>query len=225
METREEVAIDRQNTFYLEYGKRILDVLGALAGLMITSPILGLCAIAIHLDSPGPIIFRQWRVGQAGDPFQILKLRTMVQHADRQGPKLTGSGDARITRVGKWLRKTKLDEIPQLLNVLRGEMSLVGPRPEVPEYVVTYSRQQRKLLEFKPGMTGPASLAFIEEERLLARHPDSESFYVGTILARKLELDLAYCQSASFVGDIKLLLCTILRLFDSTRENRGHTQA
>ncbi|MGD0693661.1 MAG: sugar transferase [Terriglobia bacterium] len=225
METREEVAIDRQSTFYLEYGKRILDVLGALAGLMITSPILGLCAIAIHLESPGPIIFRQWRVGQAGDPFQILKLRTMVQHADRQGPKLTGSGDARITRVGKWLRKTKLDEIPQLLNVLRGEMSLVGPRPELPEYVVTYSRQQRKLLEFKPGMTGPASLAFIDEERLLARHPDIESFYVGTILARKLELDLAYCQMASLVGDFKLLFRTILRLFDSTRENRGHTQA
>jgi len=149
----------------------------------------------------------------------------MVQHADRQGPKLTGSGDARITRVGKWLRKTKLDEIPQLLNVLRGEMSLVGPRPELPEYVVTYSRQQRKLLEFKPGMTGPASLAFIDEERLLARHPDIESFYVGTILARKLELDLAYCQMASLVGDFKLLFRTILRLFDSTRENRGHTQA
>lgn len=223
--TRQGVASDHRNTFYLRRGKRILDGLGALVGLIITSPILGFCAIAIHLDSPGPIFFRQWRIGEHGKPFRIFKLRTMVRDADQKGPKLTAAGDCRITRVGKWLRRTKLDEIPQLFNVLRGEMSLVGPRPEVPQYVATYTREQKKLLDFKPGITGPASLEFIEEEQLLASEPDRENLYVSTVLARKLELDLAYCQSTSFLGDVRLVLRTIGKLLVSTKRKRGEPQA
>ncbi len=220
-ETKQEIATDRRKTFYVQHGKRMLDVLGALAGLIIISPILGFCAIAIRLDSPGPVFFRQWRTGVRGRPFQIFKLRTMVQDADEKGPKITAAGDGRITRFGKWLRKTKLDEIPQLINVLRGEMSIVGPRPEVPEYVAAYSPEQRRLLEFKPGITGPASLKFIEEEHLLATDPDRENFYVRTVLARKLEIDLAYCQRIGFLGDVRFVLCTIGKLLNPAKQKRG----
>ena len=224
-ETGREVAIDRRNTFYLQHGKRILDVLGALAGLITTSPILGFCAIAIYLDAPGPVVFRQWRIGEQGKPFQIFKLRTMVRDADQKGPRLTAAGDCRITRVGKLLRKTKLDEIPQLFNVLRGEMSFVGPRPEVPEYVATYTSEQKKLLELKPGITGPASLEFIEEEKLLATDPDRENLYVSTVLARKLELDLVYYQTASFAMDINLILSTLRNLLVPPKGKREDFKA
>jgi lipopolysaccharide/colanic/teichoic acid biosynthesis glycosyltransferase len=224
-ETGREAAIDRRKTFYLQHGKRILDVLGALAGLIITSPILGFCAIAIYLDSPGPVFFRQWRIGEQSKPFQIFKLRTMVRDADQKGPKLTAAGDCRITRVGKCLRKTKLDEIPQLFNVLRGEMSFVGPRPEVPEYVATYTPEQKKLLEVKPGITGPASLEFIEEEKLLTTDPDRENFYVSTVLARKLELDLVYYQTASVAMDIKLILSTLRILLRTPKGKREGSKA
>jgi lipopolysaccharide/colanic/teichoic acid biosynthesis glycosyltransferase len=149
----------------------------------------------------------------------------MVRDADQKGPKLTAAGDCRITRVGKCLRKTKLDEIPQLFNVLRGEMSFVGPRPEVPEYVATYTPEQKKLLEVKPGITGPASLEFIEEEKLLTTDPDRENFYVSTVLARKLELDLVYYQTASVAMDIKLILSTLRILLRTPKGKREGSKA
>lgn len=208
-----------RNTFYVRIGKRLCDVILSLVGLIITSPLLLLCAIAIWLDSRGPTFYRQWRVGQHGTPFRIIKLRTMVQGADQRGLRLTASGDARITRVGKWLRKTKMDEIPQLLNVLCGEMSLVGPRPEVPEYVATYNSEQRQVLNFKPGITGPASLAFVDEEQWLAGQPNQEDFYTTAVLGRKLALDLLYCQEVTFWGDVRLIFGTITALATSTRRN------
>jgi lipopolysaccharide/colanic/teichoic acid biosynthesis glycosyltransferase len=194
--------------------------LGALLGLVMSSPVVLLCGIAIWLDSRGPVFYRQERVGQHGRPFQIVKLRTMIAGADKRGSKLTAFGDRRITRVGNFLRTTKLDEIPQLLNVLRGEMSLVGPRPEVPENVSTYTRTQRKVLDVKPGLTGPASLAFINEEQVLASQPDIENFYLRIIMPAKLELDLAYCRTISLLGDIKLILLTVARTILRT-EDRG----
>ncbi len=209
-----------RSTLYSRLGKRVLDVVFALAGLAITSPLLLLCAVAIRIDSRGPIFFRQRRVGQQGRFFQIIKLRTMVDQADRNGLKLTASGDSRITPVGKWLRRTKMDEIPQLLNVLRGEMSLVGPRPEVPEYVAAYNNNQRRIFELKPGITGPASVAFVDEETLLAGQPDKHSFYLQTLMPRKLELDLAYCEKVSFIADIKLILGTLGRLFNLVKVER-----
>jgi lipopolysaccharide/colanic/teichoic acid biosynthesis glycosyltransferase len=199
--------------FYIRFGKRIFDTLGAVGALVIVGPFLFLCAVALRLESRGPVFYRQWRVGQYGKPFRLIKLRTMVDGADKQGPKITASGDARITRVGKVLRKTKVDELPQLLNVLRNEMSLVGPRPELPEYTMKYSLDEKKVLDVKPGITGPASLAYINEERLLASRTDRESFYVNTIMRRKLQVDLAYCRRLSFLEDLKTILLTAGALF------------
>jgi lipopolysaccharide/colanic/teichoic acid biosynthesis glycosyltransferase len=199
--------------FYVRHGKRIFDVIGAMVALVIASPILLLCALAVLLESRGPVFFRQWRVGKNGKPFQVFKLRTMIHGADKRGPKITASGDTRITRVGRVLRKTKIDELPQLFNVLRNEMSLVGPRPEVPEYTVKYSLVERKVLDVQPGITGPASLAHINEEQLLAGRTDKEHFYVNTIMRHKLEIDLGYCRNVSFFEDLKNILLTVGALF------------
>lgn len=202
-----------ENGFYIRFGKVAFDIVGAAVALAVVSPVLFLCAVAIRLESRGPVFFRQWRVGRNGKPFRVIKLRTMMHGADRQGPKITASGDPRITRVGRFLRNTKIDEFPQLLNVLRDEMSLVGPRPEVPEYTAKYSLAERNVLEVKPGITGPASLAHVNEEQLLATRTDKEHFYVSTIMRRKLELDLAYCRRISFFEDLKNILRTAGVLF------------
>ncbi len=198
----------RGGGLYLRLGKRIVDTVGALVGLGVTSPVLLLCAVAVRLDSRGPILYRQRRVGQYGKTFQIFKFRTMIDGTDKHGSKLTAFGDARITRVGKVLRKTKLDEMPQLLNVVRGEMSLVGPRPEVPEYTEKYTPKERMVLEVRPGITGPASLAYIDEERLLATAADQEKFYVNTIMRRKLRVDLAYCRNICLLEDVRIIFWT-----------------
>lgn len=199
--------------FYVRFGKRVFDFIGAAAGLVIAAPFLFLCALAVRLESRGTIFFRQWRVGQNGKPFQMIKFRSMVPGADKQGLKITASGDPRITKVGRLLRRSKMDELPQLFNVLRGEMSLVGPRPEVPEYTAKYSLDERKVLEVKPGITGPASLSHIDEEQLLAGRTDKEHFYVTTIMRRKLQIDLAYCNQVSFREDARNLLWTAGALF------------
>ena len=201
------------DTFYLRHIKRILDCVFALVGIILSFPVLIICAAAIRLDSPGPIFYCQRRVGQHGRPFEIIKLRTMVDRADEKGPRLTESRDTRITRVGKWLRKAKLDEFPQLINVLRGDMSFVGTRPEAPEYVALYTCEQKRVLELKPGITGPASLAFIDEEKLLAAQANLEDFYIKTLMQRKLDLDLAYRDTVSFSGDVELILRTVRGLF------------
>jgi lipopolysaccharide/colanic/teichoic acid biosynthesis glycosyltransferase len=198
--------------FYSRCGKTILDISGAVIVLTMASPLLLLCAAALWLDSRGPIFYRQWRIGRYGTPYQILKLRTMIQGADTKGPTLTAFGDARITRVGRMLRKTKLDEIPQMLNVLRGEMSLVGPRPETPDHVGKYTLQETNVLNVKPGVTGPAALAYVDEERLLATHADKEAFYVNTLMRQKLQIDLAYCRKLCFLEDLKILFLTVAHL-------------
>lgn len=204
-----------RSTFYFIVGKRLFDVLLGALGLAAVLPVLLVCAVAICLESKGPALFRQLRVGRNGKVFEILKLRTMVDGADRKGAKLTVSGDKRITRVGKWLRKTKIDELPQLLNVLRGEMSLVGPRPEFPEYVSTYNREQRLVLELKPGITGRASLAFIQEEKILASRSETEHFYLTVVMPQKLDYDLLYCVNVSLKEDLKVILLTLGKLLTS----------
>jgi lipopolysaccharide/colanic/teichoic acid biosynthesis glycosyltransferase len=194
---------------YARFGKRLLDLPFASVALVASSPVLLACSIAVWLDSNGPVIYSQWRVGQHGKRFKLLKFRTMVVGADKQGLRLTASDDRRITLVGRFLRKTKLDELPQLINVFRGEMSLVGPRPEVPEYVALYSPTERAVLTVKPGITGPASLAFIDEERLLAERADQEDFYVNSIMTQKLLVDLDYCSRVSLREDLKLIARTV----------------
>jgi lipopolysaccharide/colanic/teichoic acid biosynthesis glycosyltransferase len=187
--------------------KRSLDVLIAVPALVIVSPLIAAAAIAIKVDSRGPVFYRGTRAGRDGIEFQILKLRSMSAHG--AGPSVTAAGDPRVTRVGRFLRRTKLDETPQLWNVIRGDMSLVGPRPEHPDFVRLYTPEQRRVLGVRPGITSPASLAFRDEEQLLAS-VGGESAYVSSVMPRKLELDLAYLDHRTLGGDLRILVRTLV---------------
>jgi lipopolysaccharide/colanic/teichoic acid biosynthesis glycosyltransferase len=187
--------------------KRAFDVTVALIGLIVTSPVVLVAAIAVKVGSPGPAFYSGARVGRNGTIFNIHKLRTMDEDAESSGPAVTASDDPRVTKVGRLLRRTKADELPQLLNVLKGEMTLVGPRPEHPQYVEHYTPDQRRLLAVRPGMTGPAALAFIDEEDQL-RGDQPEATYLKDVLPRKLELEMQYVDRATFGSDLRILLQT-----------------
>ena len=189
--------------------KRAFDVVVSALGIVVTSPVVLVAAIAVRLGSPGPPFYHGERVGQDGRTFRIHKLRTMRPAAT--GPLVTAADDPRITGVGRFLRRTKLDELPQLFNVLKGDMSLVGPRPEDPKYVAMYTPEQRRVLAVRPGITGPAVLAFINEEDLL-RGGEAESTYVTAVMQRKLAVDLDYIANASFGGDLRILATTFSRV-------------
>ena len=191
---------------------RAFELTVAGAGTALCLPFWGLCALALRLESSGPAFFRQERVGRAGVPFPLLKLRTMDTSITAPAYGITCGGDPRITRIGRLLRRYKLDETPQLLNVLRGEMSLVGPRPEVPRYVALYDSAQRAVLAVRPGITGAAALAYRNEEALLAQASDPEGFYVETLMPRKLQLELDYLHSRSPLGDLTLVAKTLGQL-------------
>ncbi|MFV9504446.1 MAG: sugar transferase [Oscillochloridaceae bacterium umkhey_bin13] len=192
--------------------RRGLDLLGAGLGLLGLAPILLVLACAIRMSDRGPILYQAVRVGRHGQTFRLFKFRTMVVDAARFGPGITASGDRRITPLGRWLRRTKLDELPQLLNVLRGEMSLVGPRPEDPRYVALYTAEQRRVLTVRPGITSAASLHYRHEERLLAGN-DWEQYYRETVMPAKLALDLAYLERRTLFSDLRLILRTLQALF------------
>lgn len=186
-------------------GKRAMDLLFAVVGLVLFAPLMLALAIAIKLDSPGPVFFRQERVGRGGRIFRIHKFRTMVQRP-ADGLQLTVGHDARITRVGQWIRVRRFDEIPQLIDVFVGDMSIVGPRPEVPRYVALYPAQVRaKVLSVRPGITDPAALAFRNEAELLAKASDPEREYVEVIMPRKLQHAVAYAERASVWTDLLLI--------------------
>jgi lipopolysaccharide/colanic/teichoic acid biosynthesis glycosyltransferase len=208
MNTRAQQTAHMTPTFYTRFGKRFLDVVLSFAGLVVLSPFLLVVAAAVKLSSRGPALFRQVRAGRFEKPFRILKFRTMRQSAS--GPLITAAGDSRITPLGKLLRKTKIDELPQLFNVLVGDMSLVGPRPEVPLYTAKYSEVQRKVFSARPGVTRP-DIA-MDEEALMAGQADPDAFYISTILPAKLALDLAYCQNVRFGEDLRIILVTLWRL-------------
>jgi lipopolysaccharide/colanic/teichoic acid biosynthesis glycosyltransferase len=193
--------------------KRLFDVVGASLLMAPAAPLMLLVAAVVQSTSPGPILFRQTRLGQAGRPFELLKFRSM-RHSASVETLLTPRGDTRITAAGRWLRAWKLDELPQLLNVLWGEMSLVGPRPDLEDFWKQTDASSRRALELKPGITGAASLAFCDEEELLAQVPAIERtpFYVGELLPQKAELDLEYAARASFRADCMLLLRTVLKV-------------
>ncbi len=193
--------------------KRAIDVAVAGAGLLLLAPLLVLVALLIKFDSDGPIFFRQKRIGRAFHPFLIYKFRTMVKQAPQLGPAITVGQDARITRVGRLLRRTKIDELPQLINVLKGEMSLVGPRPEVPEYVEAFRQQYEEILSVRPGITDLASLKFIDEASLLACARDPERTYRECVLPQKLALARQYVRERSLRMDALLLVRTFCGLF------------
>ena len=184
--------------------KRLFDLAVAALALLLLSPLLLLVALAVKLDTPGPVFYRQERVGRHGVPFRIHKFRTM--HHGAGGPPLTVGDDARITPSGAWLRRTRIDELPQFIDVLLGRMSLVGPRPEVPRYVALYPPALRdRVLAVRPGITDPASLAYIDEGRLLAGAADPEREYVEVILPMKLQCAADYAERASLASDIGVL--------------------
>lgn len=195
--------------------KRFLDLSAALAGLVVLSPLFALVAFLIKADDGGPVFFRQERVGFRGTLFRILKFRTMRVKGASTDKLITVGADPRVTRVGYYLRKLKIDELPQLVNVVKGEMSLVGPRPEVPYYVAMYTPAQRRVLDFTPGITDPASIRFRDESEVLARSADPEQAYVNEIMPEKIRLNLDYKESATFLSDLKIILRTLRVLSQS----------
>ncbi|MDE1998988.1 MAG: sugar transferase [Burkholderiales bacterium] len=191
-------------------GKRLFDLLLSTLGLLVLAPFLVLIALAIKLDSSGPVFFRQERVGRHGQPFRIHKFRTMRHDPVGEGLQITVGSDQRITRVGAILRQTKLDELPQLIDVWVGSMSLVGPRPEVPRYVAHYPEHlKHKVLSVRPGITDIASIEYRDESAVLARASDPEQAYIREVMLHKLALAASYVDQASVWMDIKLILRTI----------------
>lgn len=192
-----------------DWTKRTFDLLLATTGLLLLSPLLLIGATLAKLQSKGTIFYKATRVGRGGTLFEMYKFRTMVANADSIGGSLTTYKDTRVTRIGRFLRWTKLDELPNLINVIKGEMSLIGPRPEAPVYVKYYTETQRQVLQVKPGMTGPSQLANRDEEEKLKGQQDAEHFYITELMPKKLDLDLHYVATQRITSDIGWLLKTL----------------
>jgi lipopolysaccharide/colanic/teichoic acid biosynthesis glycosyltransferase len=205
--------------------KRLFDIVASCAGLLLFSPLLLAIAVWIKRDSPGPVFYRGRRAGRHGEPFRIFKFRSMVMNADRIGGPSTSGDDPRVTRSGRFVRRCKLDEIAQLINVLKGDMSLVGPRPEVVEKAAELQGEYRKIFELRPGITDWASIWNADEGGLLAGVPDPDAAYEAIIRPTKLQLQLKYCATRSFWVDIKLLVYTVVKILRRNwipKELRGY---
>lgn len=194
--------------------KRAFDLIIAVLGLIILSPLFLICALAVRLTSPGSVLYRATRIGRYGESFKLYKFRSMVTNADQLGLAVTGAADPRITPIGRILRRTKLDELPQLYNVLRGDMSLVGPRPEAPRYTALYSAHQRRVLDLRPGITSLASIVYRHEETLLTGDDQQrEQIYIHEIMPAKLAIDLEYARNPSLARDLVIIFRTLRALF------------
>ncbi len=191
--------------------KRLIDAAVAGLALLGLSPLLALIGVAVRLDSPGPILYQARRVGRGGVEFSMYKFRTMHDRRAEHGPRITHGGDRRVTRVGRLLRRTKLDELPQLWNVVRGDMSLVGPRPEDPHYVALYTPEQRRVLDVRPGVTSLASVRYRDEDRLL-QASDWEQTYLNVVMPAKLRIDLEYVERQSPWLDLRVVWATVRSL-------------
>jgi len=201
----------------LSPARRALDLLIAIPATLLLLPVLAIIAIGIKFDATGPIFFLQERIGLGGHPFRIFKFRTMVVDAERRGTQITIGRDPRITSIGHFLRQYRFDELPQLFNVLRGEMSIVGPRPEVPRYVALYTDEQRQILAYRPGITSPASIAFSNESEILAQPlalADPENFYRTELMPAKISQDLLYSCQATVWSDCRIIAKTFVRLLN-----------
>jgi len=201
--------------FYQRRGKRGLDCVVATLGLALLVPIFVVVALLVKLSSPGPVFYFQDRVGLNGRRFKIVKFRSMFEDADKRGLAITSSSDRRITPIGRVIRSLKIDELPQLLNVLKGEMSLVGPRPEVPHYVESYSPEQRRVPTVRPGITDPASIVYRREQELLAVQTAPDRYYRDVVLPDKLIRNLEYLDRISLSNDLFLVLLTTCSMFSS----------
>jgi lipopolysaccharide/colanic/teichoic acid biosynthesis glycosyltransferase len=207
-------------SFYAKHGKRFLDLCSAAAGLIVLAPLFAVVACWIRLTSRGPVFYRQVRIGKDGHPFHIFKFRSMAPNSTTRDFNITVAGDPRVTPVGRFLRRYKIDELPQLWNVVRGDMSLVGPRPEVPAYISQYTVEQRRVLSVRPGITDPASLAYRHEEELLAVHTDPERLYRTQILPDKLARNRAYMERITLRNDLGIILETLGSAFLAPRSIR-----
>lgn len=188
---------------------RFFDILFSSLGVVVLSPLFLVLAVWIKLDSKGPVFYKQSRVGKNDEDFRLYKFRTMVVNADKKGLITVGGRDPRVTRAGYFLRKYKLDELPQLVNVLRGNMSLVGPRPEVRKYVEMYTPEQRKVLSVKPGLTDYASIHYIDENRVLAKSDDPERTYIDIIIPEKISYNMKYIENRSVKEYFKIIFMTL----------------
>jgi lipopolysaccharide/colanic/teichoic acid biosynthesis glycosyltransferase len=198
-----------QDNFYTKYGKRIFDFIASLIGLILLSPFLVIIGVLVKISDKGPVFYRSKRVGQNFKPFYLLKFRTMVVNAEELGPSITKGGDQRITKIGKFLRKTKLDELPQLWNVIKGELSLVGPRPEVEKYISFYKDDYKEILKIRPGITDYAAIKFRNEEEILAKFEDLEKAYIENVLPEKIKLYKTYLNEIGFLTDLKIIFKTL----------------
>ena len=192
--------------------KILFDTFFAFLGTIILSPLFLILAILIKLDSKGPVFYRSIRIGKNEKPFKVYKFRTMVVNADKIGGPSTAENDPRLTKIGKFLRKWKLDELPQLFNIIKGEMSLVGPRPEVPEYARLYKGKEKVVFSVRPGITDFASLWNSHEENILKGSPDPEKTYLEKIRPKKVDLQMKYIKEKSFLTDIKIIFKTIKKI-------------
>lgn len=194
---------------------RLLDIIFALFGVIILSPFFILLSLWVKLDSKGPVLYKQKRIGRGGEEFSLLKFRSMHVDADKKGLLTVGGRDPRITRSGFILRKFKLDELPQLFNVLAGNMSLVGPRPEVKKYVDLYTDEQRKILSVRPGITDMASIEFSNENEILEQQVDPEQYYIDHIMPEKIRLNKQYIQAPTVGNYFRIILLTVKKIFTS----------
>jgi len=192
---------------------RLLDILLSIFGLVVLFPFFIIISLFILLDSRGGIFYKQLRVGKNNSDFYLLKLRSMKTNSDKNGLLTIGTNDSRITRIGKFLRKYKIDELPQLINVLKGDMSMVGPRPEVRKYVELYSDEQKKVLNVKPGITDYASIEYRNENEIIAKSANPEEVYINEIMPAKLELNLKYISKRSVSSYLKIICKTIINVF------------
>lgn len=207
----------------MKKSKRAFDLLWSILGILVLAPLFLVIALLIKMEDRGSVFFLQQRVGFKGKPFFIKKFRTMVMDAEKMGGQLTVGRDPRITRVGFWLRKSKMDELPQLINVVRGEMTLVGPRPEVAKYVAMYDANFRRVLDLVPGITDPASIKYRNESQLLYGAADAEKKYVQEIMPDKIRINLMYAQRSTVLSDIWIIVCTLLSIESFIQQGGGTT--
>ena len=198
--------------FYSSYGKRLFDFIAGLTGLILLSPLFIVIGLAIKLTDTGPVFYKQIRTGQNFKPFYLIKFRSMVANEDKLGSMLTAKGDPRITGIGKFLRKTKLDELPQLINVIKGDMSFVGPRPEVEKYVLLFKEEYNDILKVKPGITDYAAIEFRDEEEVLKSFENHEDGYIKEVLPIKIKLYKKYIKNKGFITDVRLVFLSLWRV-------------
>ena len=203
---------DKTNGFYCRFGKRYFDLILSIPSLIILSPIFLITAILIKLDTSGPIVFSHERAGRDGKPFKLYKFRTMVKDASKKGLSITPANDPRVTKIGKVLRKFKMDEMLQIINVVKGDMSVIGPRPEIKKYTDRFKKDYREILKIKPGMTDYALIAFRNEEKILSKFDDIEEGYIKEVLPEKIKLYRKYMEEMGLLTDVKIFLKTVLEI-------------